>query len=55
MHQEENLKDLVHFSKEYKYLTTEYDGYKYYQTLGLKYIKNGVALNYTLAQKDWDS
>ena len=42
--QQENLKDLARFFKEYaprygyKYLCTEDDDYKYYQTLGLKLI-----------------
>ena len=43
-HQEESLKDLARFFKEYmprygyKHLCTEADDYKYYQTLGLKLI-----------------
>jgi hypothetical protein len=42
--QEESLKDLARFFKEYmpyydyKYLCTKGDDYKYYQTLGLKCI-----------------
>ena len=45
--QQENLKDLARFFKEYaprygyKYLCTEDDDYKYYQTLGLKLIHRG--------------
>ena len=45
--QEESLKDLARFFKEYmprygyKYLCTEGDNYKYYQTLGLKLIYRG--------------
>lgn len=45
--QQENLKDLTRFFKEYasrygyKYLCTEDDDYKYYQTLGLKLIHKG--------------
>ena len=44
--QQENLKDLARFFKEYaprygyKYLCTEDDDYKYYQTLGLKLSKH---------------
>lgn len=52
--QEENLKDLARFFKEYmprygyKYLCTEGDDYKYYQTLGLKCIQNDCCPNYAL-------
>ena len=56
--QEESLKDLARFFKEYmprygyKYLCTEDDDYKYYQTLGLKCIMDGFYPNYALALKD---
>ena len=58
--QEENLKDLARFFKEYmprygyKYLCTEGDNYKYYQTLGLKLIYRGIfdQNNYGLPIKD---
>ena len=56
--QQENLKDLARFFKEYaprygyKYLCTEDDDYKYYQTLGLKCIMDGFCPNYALALKD---
>ena len=49
--QEESLKDLARFFKEYmprygyKYLCTEDDDYKYYQTLGLKCIMDGFCPN----------
>jgi hypothetical protein len=36
----------------YKYLCTEDDDYKYYQTLGLKCIMDGFYPNYALALKD---
>ena len=36
----------------YKYLCTEDDDYKYYQTLGLKCIMDGFCPNYALALKD---
>ena len=60
--QAENLKDLAHFFKEYmprygyKYLATEQDDYKYYQTLGLKVIHQDLfgQYNYGLAMKDLD-
>ena len=63
LNQQENLKDLARFFKEYapcygyKYLCTEDDDYKYYQTLGLKCIMDGFYPNYALALKDlnvWD-
>ena len=56
--QEENLKDLARFFKEYmprygyKHLCTEGDDYKYYQTLGSKCIMDGFCPNYALALKD---
>ena len=58
--QEEGLKDLARFFKEhmprygYKYLCTEGDNYKYYQTLGLKLIYQGIfdQNNYGLPIKD---
>lgn len=58
--QEESLKDLARFFKEYmprygyKYLCTEGDNYKYYQTLGLKLIYRGFfdQNNYGLPMKD---
>lgn len=58
--QEESLKDLARFFKEYmprygyKYLCTEGDNYKYYQTLGLKLIYRGIfdQNNYGLPIKD---
>ena len=58
--QEERLKDLARFFKEYmpcygyKYLCTEGDDYKYYQTLGLKLIYRGIVdqNNYGLPIKD---
>ena len=58
--QEESLKDLARFFKEYmprygyKYLCTEADDYKYYQTLGLKLIYQGIfdQNNYGLPMKD---
>ena len=56
--QEENLKDLARFFKEYmprygyKYICTEDDDYKYYQTLGLKCIMDGFCPNYAIALKD---
>jgi len=56
--QEESLKDLARFFKEYmprygyKYFCTEDDDYKYYQTLGLKCIMDGFYPNYALALKD---
>ena len=58
--QEESLKDLARFFKEYmprygyKYLCTEGDNYKYYQTLGLKLIYQGIfdQNNYGLPIKD---
>ena len=58
--QEGNLKDLARFFKEYmprygyKYLCTEGDNYKYYQTLGLKLIYRGIfdQNNYGLPMKD---
>lgn len=56
--QEENLKDLACFFKEYmprygyKYLCTEGDDYGYYQTLGLKCIQNDCSPNYGLALED---
>ena len=58
--QEESLKDLARFFKEYmprygyKYLCTEGDDYKYYQTLGLKLIHKDLfgQDNYGLALKD---
>jgi hypothetical protein len=49
---------LARFFKEYmprygyKYLCTEDDDYKYYQTLGLKCIMDGFCPNYALALKD---
>ena len=57
--QQENLKDLARFFKEYaprygyKYLCTE-DDYKYYQTLGLKLIHRGFfrQYNYGLPLKE---
>lgn len=60
--QAESLKDLARFFKEYmprygyKYLCTEGDGYKYYQTLGLKLIHQDLfgQENYGLAMKDLD-
>ena len=59
-HQEESLKDLARFFKEYmprygyKHLCTEGDNYKYYQTLGLKLIYRGIfdQNNYGLPMKD---
>lgn len=58
--QHESLKDLVRFFKEYaphygyKYLCTEDDDYKYYQTLGLKLIHRGFfrQYNYGLPLKE---
>ena len=58
--QQENLKDLARFFKEYaprygyKYLCTEDDDYKYYQTLGLKLIHRGFfrQYNYGLPLKE---
>ena len=58
--QAESLKDLARFFKEYmprygyKYLCSEGDDYKYYQTLGLKLIHNDLfgQENYGLAMKD---
>ena len=58
--QEESLKDLARFFKEYmprygyKYLCTEGDNYRYYQTLGLKLIYRGIfdQNNYGLPIKD---
>ena len=57
--QEENLKDLARFFKEYmprygyKYLCSEGDGYGYYQTLSLKLVrKDFFGHNYALALKD---
>ena len=58
--QEENLQDLARFFKEYtprygyRYLCTEGDDYKYYQTLGLKLIHQDLfgQENYGLAMKD---
>lgn len=57
--QEENLKDLARFFKEYmphygyKYLCTEGDGYRYYYTLDLKLVKKELfGHNYALALKD---
>ena len=58
--QQENLKDLARFFKEYaprygyKYLCTEDDDYKYYQTLDLKLIHRGFfrQYNYGLPLKD---
>lgn len=56
--QEESLKDLARFFKEYmprygyKYICTEDDDYKYYQTLGLKCIMDGFCPNYAIALKD---
>ena len=57
--QEENLKDLARFFKEYmprysyKYLCTESDEYGYYQTLGLKLVrKDFFGHNYALALKN---
>lgn len=58
--QEENIQDLARFFKEYtprygyKYLCTEDDDYKYYQTLGLKLIHKGIfgQHNYGLPIKD---
>ena len=58
--QTESLKDLARFFKEYmprygyKYLCTEGDDYKYYQTLGLKLIYRGIfdQNNYGLPIKD---
>ena len=50
--QQENLKDLARFFKEYvprygyKYLCTEDDDYKYYQTLSLKLIHRGFFRQY---------
>ena len=50
--------DLARFFKEYmprygyKYLCTEDDDHKYYQTLGLKCIMDGFCPNYALALKD---
>ena len=58
--QEESLKDLARFFKEYmprygyKYLCTEDDDYKYYQTLGLKCIMDGFCPNYALALKGFE-
>ena len=58
--QQDNLKDLARFLKEYappygyKYLCTEDDDYKYYQTLGLKLIHKGFfrQYNYGLPLKE---
>lgn len=58
--QAENLKDLARFFKEYmprygyRYLCTEGDDYKYYQTLDLKLIHRDLfeQENYGLAMKD---
>ena len=57
--QEENLKDLARFFKEYmsrygyKYLCTERDEYGYYKTLNLRLIKKDFfGHNYALALKD---
>ena len=58
--QQENLKDIARFFKEYaprygyKYLCTEDDDYKYYQTLGLKLIHRGFfrQYNYGLPLKE---
>ena len=56
--QEENLKNLARFFKEYmprygyKYLCTEGDDYKYYQALGLKCIQDDYCPNYALALGD---
>ena len=58
--QAESLKDLARFFKEYmprygyRYLCTEGDDYKYYQTLGLKLIHKDLfgQENYGLAMKD---
>lgn len=58
--QEQELQELVRFFKEYasrygyKYLFTEGDNYKYYQTLGLKFIHEGLfgQYNYGLPMKD---
>lgn len=58
--QEKELQELVRFFKEYaprygyKYLCTEGDDYKYYQTLGLKLIHKGLfgQYNYGLPMKD---
>ena len=61
--QQENLKDLARFFKEYaprygyKYLCTEDDDYKYYQTLNLPCIKHGFMgrhCNYGAPLKDID-
>ena len=60
--QQENLKDLARFFKEYaprygyKYLCTEDDDYKYYQTLGLKLIHRGFfrQYNYGLPLKEFE-
>ncbi len=56
--QEESLKDLARFFKEYmprygyKYLCTEDDDHKYYQTLDLKCIIDDFCPNYALALID---
>ena len=58
--QQENLKDFARFFKEYaprygyKYLCTENDDYKYYQTLVLKLIHKGFfrQYNYGLPLKE---
>lgn len=58
--QEESLKDLARFFKEYmprygyKFLCTEDEDYKYYQTLGLELIYKDLfgQDNYGLALKD---
>jgi len=58
--QAENLKDLARFFKEYmprygyRYLCSEGDDYRYYQTLGLKLIHKELfgQENYGLAMKD---
>ncbi len=58
--QEESLKDLARFFKEYmprygyKHLCSEGDDYKYYQMLGLKFIHKGLfgQYNYGLPMKD---
>ncbi len=55
--QDENLKDLARFFKEYmprygyKHLCTEDDDYKYHQTLGLECIRDGMYPNYALPLK----
>ena len=57
--QDENLKDLARFFKEYmprygyKNLCSEGDGYGYYQTLGLRLVRKDLfGHNYALALKD---